>query len=176
MVYSDVDIKAALSSGDITINPFNETNLKPGSYKCSLGKIIYRPREGGVVDARHPVVDYDEIEIFPETGYVLNPGEFILAQTAEAITLSNNLAASSDSVTTLARLGVQIVLSSTYIEPGQVESHETLEIANHGNRPVQLFPGMSVVKLIFHQLKTPAAVGYAESGSYAYQSKPYPRS
>lgn len=174
MILSDRDILAALSSGDITITPFREEMLKPGSYVFTLGDMIYRPKIKGVIDARDPKVDYEEIQIHPETGYILHPGEFILAQTFEAVSVSKNLAASSDTRSTLARLGLEVILSSSYIEPGQTQSHETLEIAHHGPSPVQLFPFMPICKGIFYQLKSPAKYGYAERGSYAFQNKPYP--
>ncbi len=175
MILSDRDIIAALSSGEITITPFREENLKPGSYVFTLGDVIYRPQVAGVIDSRRPKVEYEEVKIFPETGYVLNPGDFVLAQTFEAISVSKNIAAMSDTRSTLARLGLQVILSSAYIEPGQTRSHETLEIAHLGPSPVQLFPLMPVVKGIFYQLKSPSKVGYSDRGSYAFQNKPYPR-
>lgn len=175
MILSDRDIITALASGEITISPFREEMLKPGSYVLTLGDIVYRPKDSGVIDARDPKIEYEEIKIFPQTGYVLNPGDFILAQTFEAISVSKSIAATSDTRSTIARLGLQVILSSSYIEPGQTRSHETLEIAHHGHSPVQLFPFMPIVKAIFYQLKSPASSGYSEHGSYAFQNKPYPR-
>ncbi len=175
MILSDRDILAALTTGDLVITSFRPERLKPGSYGLTLGNQVWRPKDQGVIDARRPQVAYDEIEIFPDTGYVLNPGDFILAQAQESLSLSRNLAAVSDTRSTLARLGLQVILSSSFIEPGQKESHETMEIVNHGPQPVQIFPGMPVMKVIFHQLKTPASFDYAAIGSYGRQNKPYPR-
>lgn len=177
MILADHEIRQAIQTGELKIEPFQPEMVKPGSYVMTLGTKIFRPRPTQVIDGRDPKVEYEEIIIDPNVGYGLEPGEFVLAQTAEKVSLSNAVAGMSDVRSTLARLGIQVILSSSFIEPGQKESFETLEIKHHGNSPVLLFPGMKIMKVVFVRLSSPAQVGYAESpdSSYAYQTEPNPQ-
>jgi dCTP deaminase len=175
MILSDLDLLAFIESGDITIDPFKPEFVKPGSYSFTLGNLLLRPRFQGVVEIDKPeTFQYEEVWM-TDAGYDLQPGEFILGQTAEKVSLSNRLACFSDGRTLLARLGIQVVLNSTFIEPGQTESQETLEIKNSGPAPVRLYPGMKVCKGIFVLLHTPSARKYADFGTYAHQSSPRPK-
>jgi dCTP deaminase len=174
MILSDLDILAGIESGDIIIDPFVPELVKPGSYTFSLGSLLLKPQFMGVVEIDKPeTFPYEEVTM-TSAGYDLQPGEFILGQTAEKLTLSNRLACFADGRTLLARLGIQVVLNSTFIEPGQSESHETLELKNSGPAPVRLYPGMKISKGIFVFLQTPSGRKYADFGSYARQNSPRP--
>lgn len=174
MILSDRDIRAKIATGQIQIDPFSEDRMKPGSYVLSLGNTFFKPQSRTEVDARHPQLDYAQ-ERIPDEGFVLKPGEFVLGQTLERVSISQELAAAADVPTTLARIGLQTVLSSTYIEPGQRQSQETLEIKNLSQQPIRVFPGMKIIKIIFYELKTPASFSYGDVGDYAGQHDPRPK-
>lgn len=171
MVLSDTDLKKFIDSGDITINPLDETLIKPGSYTFTLGTTLFKPVTKGEIDTKTTEVEYQEINI-DEKGYLLEPGEFILGQTFEKLSVSKKVGCILDNKTSLARIGVNMILGSTFIEPGQTDSHETLEITNLSQNPVRIYAGMKVVKGIFFLLSSEANISYAEVGTYARQSKP----
>lgn len=171
MILSDHDIQEYITSGDISIEPFDSNNLKPGSYTFTLGSKLYLPQADNVIDARNPSMVYKEIEIGP-SGYVLAPGDFILGQTQERLSVSQRVACLLDARTTLTRVGLNVLQSSTFVEPGQSKSNETLEISNIGPSPITIFAGMKIVKAIFMLLVTRSDKNYSDFGTYRQQSSP----
>lgn len=171
MILSDLDIKQFLDTGDIVITPFQEENLKGASYTFTLSNKLFIPTTQGVVDAQDPKPTYDEIHI-PEEGYILEPGVFLLSQTCEQLSISQKLACMLDARTTLARIGLNVLQGSTFIQPGQSESHETLEISNISKNPIRICAGMKVVKGIFFLLHSPSAQNYGKTGAYGGQKGP----
>ena len=168
MILSDSDIKKFLSSGDIKIDPLDQTMIKGGSYTFTLNNVLFIPKKQKVIDTKDTKVELDKIEI-GETGFIINPGDFLLGQTKEKLSISQRLACILDARTTLARIGLNALQGSTFVEPGQAESHETLEITNIGKSPIKIYPGMKIVKGIFLLLNTQAEQNYSETGTYKKQ-------
>ncbi|HXH26772.1 MAG TPA: dCTP deaminase [Candidatus Acidoferrum sp.] len=169
MILSDIDIKNAQAAGVLGIEPFDENRLKQASYVLSLGAKLLIPKPlllGQIVEPGKTEVAYDEITV-GDKGYILRPGKFVLGSVMERLRIPTSMCAWLDSRTDLVRLGVCVLQGSTFIEPGQSGSHETLEITNLGPYPVRLTAGMKIVKIIFEQLQTPASHAY--DGSYAGQ-------
>jgi len=136
----------------------------------TLGKTLLKPTASNqVIDVDKPDVKYETVEMTDE-GYVMQPGEFLLGQTAEKISISTKLCSVMDARGTLTRLGISMLQASTFTEPGQKESNEVLEISNIGPNPVRLYTGMKAVKIIFMKLETPANQDYSEVGAYSGQS------
>lgn len=169
MILSDSDIKKFLTSGDIKIDPLDQSMIKGGSYTFTLNNILFIPKQQDVIDTKDIKVEIDKIEI-NEAGFVINPGDFLLGQTKEKLSISQRLACILDARTTLARIGLNTLQGSTFVEPGQAESHETLEISNIGKSPIRIYPGMKIVKGIFLLLSTEAEQNYSETGTYKKQS------
>lgn len=168
MMLSDVDIKKYLLSGDITIDPFTVDRLKGGSYTFTLGAQLFIPKKVACVDTKALSGDYDVVNIGKE-GFVVNPGDFFLGHIKEKLSISTRLACMFDARTTLARIGLNVLQGSTLVEPGQTESHETLEISNSSKNRIKIYPGMNIVKGIFFVLNTPAEQNYGEKGTYSRQ-------
>ncbi len=170
MVLSDKDIQEAIAESKLAIEPFNETLLNPGSYTFTLNNVIFKPIWPKTIDAAKPVIEYEKISI-GEEGYTLRPGEFVLAQTYETVTVGQSICCVLDARTTLARIGLNVLQGSTFIEPGQEQSHETLEVSNIGKSSIVLFPGMKIVKGIFMSLAGVANQSYVKVGKYGKQSE-----
>jgi len=168
MFLSDIDIQKAIKNNEIQIQPFNPKMLKGGSYTFTLNNKIFIPKKQDLIDSRDINAELETQEI-DENGYILNPGDFILAQTKETVSISTKLACILDARTSLARIGRNALQGSTFIEPGQSKSHEILEISNIGNSPIKIYPDMKIVKGIFVLLKTPAGQDYGKIGRYSKQ-------
>lgn len=166
MTLSDTDIREYIKSADIIIKPFDESKLKPASYTLSLSEHILIPLVSKEIDSRNPKLEYKELKMGKD-GYLVMPGDFLLGRVKESLSLSTNICCLLDARTTLTRIGLNVIQGSTLTEPGQKNSHETLEISNIGKSPIRVYPGQDIVKGVFHLLKSPSSAPY--SGKYVNQ-------
>jgi dCTP deaminase len=174
MLLSDQDIKYYIETEKIIISPYSEKNLNPASYIFTLGVNLLRPMGNDVIDFRKNLLpDYREITIDEQIGYQLNPGELVLGQTSEKITLSKDIAMIIEGRSYLARTGIEVVQTSTFIEPNHSNSIITLEITNNGKSPVIIYPGMPFAKGIFFKLKSPYSGKYRQT-TYITQNEVKP--
>jgi dCTP deaminase len=80
--------------------------------------------------------------------FYLHPNEMALASTLEYVRLPLTLAAYVTSRSKWGRLGL-VIATATAIHPGFTGTI-TLELVNHGNVPIVLYPGLDVAQLILH--------------------------
>jgi len=168
MILCDKDILERLNRGDIVIEPWDERMLQPASVDLRLGYEILRMKPGhGLIDTRNMGLEYDVVPC--DNGFILNPGEFILASTLERIGLPVDIAARADGRSSIGRLGVTIHVTAGFIDPG-FHGAITLEMSNIGSAPVKLYPEQRVCQLVFEELSGAAMKPY---GSPCLGSKYY---
>ena len=124
MILSRKAIRLALHKGLLAITPFSDEQIQPAHIDLHL--------DGS-----------DEITV-PAKG-------FVLAQIKEKITLSGSLCAFMEGRAGLAKQGISIEQSSTFVEPGS-DSQMTLEIFNASTSPVTLAAGQPIAKLFVQKL------------------------
>jgi dCTP deaminase len=177
MILTDREIEIALDRGQISIDPrpprealsstsidltlaraFAEWSAKPGQ--------AIRPGAEGYVYTQFAKQSQKRIEA---DLYTLSPRAFVLAWTAERISIPVNsrLAARVEGKSSLARLGVGIHITAPTIHSG-FEGQVQLEMFNFGPNTVILDAGMRVCQLIFEQTVGTPERGY--QGSFAKQS------
>lgn len=169
MILSDSGIKKFIKSGDIFVDPFEEKLLKPGSLTLTLDSKLFIPEKKDLLDLSTDKAEYRNIKI-DEKGYIIKPGQFLLARTKEKVGLSTKLGCILDARTTLARIGLNFLQCSMFIQPGQNPIHQTLEVKLIGNTPVKIYPGMKVIKAIFFQLSSQSEKSYGKEGTYGKSS------
>lgn len=169
MVLSDKDIRKRIKAGDIEIEPFSNELLSIADYTFTLNNKLFFQRAGDQVDVLRSKIELDNKTIGKE-GYVVKPGDFLLAQTKEKLTLSNKVCCLLDARTSLARIGINFLQGSCFVDPGVEGSRMTLEIKNIGKSQVRIYPGMKVVKGIFMDLKTSSSEKYSKIGKYKSSS------
>ena len=98
--------------------------------------------------------------------FFLHPNEMALASTLEYVRLPVTLSAYVTSRSKWGRLGL-VIATATAIHP-EFTGTITLELVNHGNVPLVLYPGLAVAQIIFHQ--TEGATPY--TGKLAKQVGP----
>lgn len=87
---------------------------------------------------------------FGET-FVIHPGRFVLASTLEWLTLPVNISAYVTGKSTWGRRGI-VIETAAGVHPS-FTGCLTLEIANVGEVPVSLRPGMAICQIFFHEVK-----------------------
>ena len=190
MYLSDVDVRKAMQTGDLTIqstdpdHPFEpDKQIRFASIDIRVGNQFMRYKPN--VDRVDVVEDADRIEeLFerlpdakPGDAVTLAPGEVLLGQTLERIILSNAVAARLVPRTSFARLGVSVHCSNDFINPGQ-HGVCTLQLVNHNRFPVLIRPYMSICQLIVVRLTTAASAGYRDrvdvDSRYPFESQATP--
>jgi dCTP deaminase len=178
MILSDRDIIQAISNGDIKISPLVEDFIQPASIDLTLASTIrtFSLENATYVDIKK-IKDYSqEVDLRKDGHFFINPNDFLLGATVEKITLPNYLAAKIDGRSSLARLGLMIQASASYVAPG-FSGNLTLEIKNISQIPVKLYVGMRIAQIIFEVMSSPSINPYGSLGSnhkYQNQQKPTP--
>lgn len=177
MILSDRDIKARLEQGDLVIDPITDWDLQlqPASVDVRLGKqfAVYQlphlpcidPRDKANIDAVTKPVEIPDGEPF-----ILHPGEFALAHTAEYIKIPADLVARVEGRSSLGRLAIVVHATAGFIDPG-FEGTITLELSNLGRAAVKLYPGMRISQLVFHTMTSPALRPYGSGRGSKYQGQ-----
>lgn len=174
MVLSDGELNEAMERGELTIAPSQGFDIlvKPSSVDLRLDPFIQVIRrefiEGAEVINPTTLTDVpgkirscsEERQLYPDQPFILEPGVFIIASTAESVELSNALAARIEGKSSLARFGVQVHLTAPKIDPGWPMNKITLEIINLAQFRVALYPMMEIAALIVERLGKPAEQVY----------------
>jgi deoxycytidine triphosphate deaminase len=129
---------------------------------------------------------YQHLEPYEADEVVLGPGEFILGETAEAISIPNHLCGWIEGKSGRARAGLIVHCTALHIAPGwgytahrlrgpgvvAPASEETsgatakpkritLEMVNLGSVNLLLRPGLGIAQLLLMRLGSPTAVAYS---------------
>ncbi len=108
-------------------------------------------------------VDEDGLE------YVLQPpNSLMLGHTMEWFNIPRDILATCLGKSTYARVGVSLIV--TPLEP-EWSGNLVVEIVNHTNSPVKIYPGQGIGQLTFHKASSTCLVSYGDrGGKYQGQS------
>ncbi len=146
MILTDLEIKKAIASGDIIIEPLDLSNLGTNSYDVHLSKnlAVYKDR---VLDAKkHNVVEHFEI---PEEGFILQPNTLYLGVTEE-YTETHTTVPFLEGKSSVGRLGIDIHATAGKGDVGFCNTW-TLEISC--TQAVKIYPGMPIGQLIYFMVE-----------------------
>lgn len=149
MMLSGVQIEKLVETNEISVDPFDTANLKEVSYTFTLDERIKVLKSVPFIDARHDA-EFEEL-IISVDGYLLPPGAFIISFTREHVKLNSKYACLLSNRSSLAQMGLNITLNSTFAEPN-TDGKFALEIHNAGSNPIKLFAGMAITKGIFFEV------------------------
>jgi len=179
VLLSDRDIRAAIDSGSLGIEPYEPGNVQPSSVDVRLDR-FFRVFNNSKYTHIDPKLQQDEltslVEVEEGDAFVLHPGEFVLASTLEKFTLPDNLAGRLEGKSSLGRLGLLTHSTAGFIDPG-FSGYVTLELSNVANLPMTLWPGMKVGQLALFTMSSPAETPYgtgALGSKYQGQRGPTP--
>lgn len=177
MILSDRTIKEAVASGRIVVTPYDASLVQPASIDIRLAHQfrVFRNYRYSCIDPRERQEELTElIEVGSDEPFIVHPGEFILGNTVERVTLDNDIVARLEGKSSLGRLGLIVHATAGYIDPG-FDGNITLELSNVANLPIKLYPGMKIGQISFFAMSSPAdrPYGHPELGSkYKGQSAP----
>ena len=167
MVLSDRSIREALDSRHIVVDPLGEGCIQPASVDIRIDRhirVFLNPDEYSVVDVRTNLDGITRPDEIPDPApYVLEPGEFILANTIENVELPDDVVARLEGKSSLGRLGLMVHATAGYIDPG-FKGQLTLEISNVARARISIFYGMKIGQISFLRLSTPAENPYGSGG------------
>jgi len=172
-ILSKNDIFKAIKDGEIKIDPYDENNVGPCSVDLHLSSKFSLFRTGVIV--RPDTHNHTESIDTKGEPFFLSPGHFVLASTQEKIRINKKYAATLEGRSYVARMGV-VVHAAGLVNPGTgLEHPTTLTLEIHSSMPVYLHPGMGIIQIIFHELKSEASVGYDERKGSKYIGLDEPR-
>lgn len=162
MLLSDRDIRAAVETKRVVLEPYDPDMVQPSSIDIRLDR-YFRVFENHRYPHIDPAAEQPDLTrlIEPVSGepFILHPGEFVLASTSEIVTLGDDVAARLEGKSSLGRLGLLTHSTAGFIDPG-FNGHVTLELSNVATLPMKLWPGMKIGQLCFFSLSSPADEPY----------------
>lgn len=152
------------------ITPVDSKDINAASIDIHLGDIILWEKPAHVAE----IIDYQNRQPIPfqsyemdDEGWVLDPGDFILAQSREVFNLPNWLSAEYKLKSSMARIGLEH-MNAGWCDAGWNGSVLTLELKNMCNHhAIRIRPGDAIGQMIFfrHEL-VPTEASYASKGRY----------
>jgi dCTP deaminase len=192
MILARREIEAAVESGEIKFDPaLEDSQFGEASVDLRLGLKFTKFKKSGVIvplaKGMKPLADGSlwHEETFPVTDefgkrrtYVIEPTEFILAQTYERIWIPRNLIARVEGRSTYARVGLSMHQTAPWLQPGW-DGQITLEIRNSGPLRIELMPiddrpcQVTFMKLT-SELPEDEAYGSRPTQAFQHQTGPIP--
>ncbi len=145
MLMTDGEIKEALASGELIIDPYDENRQEPCSYDARAGREV-------MVSGNDNLIDLSKAN-----SVTLRPGDFALILTYESFKFPLNMAANIGMKSGLARRGI-ILLAGMQIDP-DFEGHLRLGLYNCSGRPITIDYKDPICLIEFHRLSQPAERG-----------------
>jgi dCTP deaminase len=179
VVLSDRTIRAEIEAGRIAIEPFDEELIQPSSVDVRVDSRfrVFHNARYPYIDVRQPMDDLTElVEVGEDEPFILHPGEFVLGQTLETVTLPDDLVARLEGKSSLGRLGLLIHSTAGFVDAG-FSGHLTLELSNVANLPITIYQGMPIGQISFMRMDGPVEHPYGSrsTGSkYQGQAEPTP--
>ncbi len=179
MVLSDRTIRTEIEAGRIAIEPFDPALVQPSSVDVRVDRKfrVFHNARHAYIDVRRPMEDLTElVEPQPGEAFILHPGEFVLGQTLERLTLPDDLVARLEGKSSLGRLGLLIHSTAGFVDAG-FSGQLTLELSNVANLPITIYEGMLIGQVSFMRMDGPVERPYGSSSvgsKYQGQDEPTP--
>jgi dCTP deaminase len=179
MVLSDRSIREEIESGRLVFDPHDPSLIQPSSVDVRVDRQfrVFHNSRHPYIDVRKPMEDLTElVEVTDSEPFVLHPGEFVLGQTLERVSLPDDLVARLEGKSSIGRLGLLIHSTAGFVDPG-FSGNLTLELSNVANLPITIYHGMPIGQISFMRMDGPVEHPYGseETGSkYQGQAEPTP--
>jgi dCTP deaminase len=179
VVLSDRTIRAEIDAGRIAIEPFDEDLIQPSSVDVRVDRRfrVFHNARYPFIDVRQPMDGLTElVEVGDREPFILHPGEFVLGQTLEQVTLPDDLVARLEGKSSLGRLGLLIHSTAGFVDAG-FSGNLTLELSNVANLPITIYHGMPIGQISFMRMDQAVENPYGagrNASKYQGQAEPTP--
>jgi dCTP deaminase len=179
VVLSDRSIRQEIEDGRIVIDPFDERLVQPSSVDVRVDRRfrVFRNSRYPFIDVRQQMEELTEpVSIEGDEPFILHPGEFVLGQTLERVSLPDDLVARLEGKSSLGRLGLLIHSTAGFVDPG-FSGNITLELSNVANLPITIYHGMPIGQISFMRMDQPVEHPYGsgeKASKYQGQGEPTP--
>jgi dCTP deaminase len=142
------------------VHPFDPELVNPASLDVRLGENLM------IEDKATPELQPFSIAgCTKEEPFMLQPHEFVLAETLERFNVPNIVAGQLALKSSRAREGIEHLMAG-YVDPGY-SGRLTLELQNaRCLHPVALWPGMRIGQIVFHKMSLLPGKDYSQTGRY----------
>jgi dCTP deaminase len=177
VVLSDRTIRAEIEAGRIVIDPLDAGLVQPSSIDVRVDRRfrVFHNARYPFIDVRQPMDGLTElVEVEGDEPFILHPGEFVLGQTLERVTLPDDLVARLEGKSSLGRLGLLIHSTAGFVDSG-FSGNLTLELSNVANLPITIYHGMPIGQISFMRMDEPVENPYGSDetgGKYQGQAEP----
>jgi len=142
------------------VEPFDQELINPASLDVRLGENILIEQPESPEFVPHSIAGHTKEEPF-----MLQPHEFILAETFECFSVPNVVAGQLALKSSRAREGIEHLMAG-YVDPG-FKGRLTLELQNaRSMHAVPLWPGMRIGQIVFHKMSLLPNKDYSVTGRY----------
>lgn len=153
------------------VSPLQDHLVQPASVDLTLGKncATMDPSQNPIhIGSTSPIYIYHK----NWSKWTLYPGQLVLFETAEVITLPPDILGKFDGKSSLGRIGLMAHVSAGFIDPGYT-GVLTLEIYNCGALTLVLIPGIRIGQVNFVALNAfpDRAYGHPDLGSHYQGAK-----
>jgi dCTP deaminase len=150
MILVDWQIRDRIERGFIKIDPFDPSLIQPNSIDIRLGNhFVWYTKSNNVIDPYDSETVKSGVKEQTSDSFVIRPGAFVLARTLETIGLPDNIVATIEGKSSIARLGITLHQTGGWIDAG-FSGTITLEMCNVNMRPVRVYAGMPIGQLVFY--------------------------
>lgn len=158
MILPDLEIITLAKRGLVT--PFDLDFVNPASLDVRLGSNLLVE-----LPSTDQLVPYSIADRTPDKPHMLQPHEFVLAETLEQFHLPDCVAAQLALKSSRAREGLEHLMAG-YVDPGY-KGRLTLELQNARTmHAIPLWPGMRIAQLVFHRMSMLPGRDYSMTGRY----------
>ncbi len=164
MILSDTDIKKAIKSKKILVDPLFPDCIQPASVDLHLGAdfLVFKNTSNTAIDLKKPLDQMmEKVTITEKKPFVIHPGEFALGITYETVGVANDMVGRLEGKSSLGRVGLIIHATAGYLDPGN-KLKMTLELHNIANLPIILYYKMPIAQLSFTPLSSVAEKSYGD--------------
>lgn len=139
---------------ELGLTPFDDDKLEGSSYTFTLAETLRLPARSKlarVLDLRQEQPEFTSYTMHGR-GYELLPGNFVLGETRERLTLNGRFRCALSTGAQLAEAGLD-VLPSGRLTDTDTDQPQVVKIRNHGGVVVLLYPGMPCVTGVFSRVE-----------------------
>jgi dCTP deaminase len=179
VVLSDRSIRSEIAAGRIVVEPLDADLIQPSSIDVRVDRRfrVFHNARYPYIDVRKPMEELTElVEVEGDEPFILHPGEFVLGQTLERVTLPDDLVARLEGKSSLGRLGLLIHSTAGFVDSG-FSGNLTLELSNVANLPITIYHGMPIGQISFMRMDGPVERPYGSDetdSKYQGQAEPTP--